>query len=92
MVESFNMPIGKILEIHTETFHPGYRTIEQFEAVRAIVKQNDFESSVGDQYFDPGNSGSTYQGPFVFAWYDKSGHLHGTRIGKRGRILQEAVA
>jgi len=87
------IPIGRNKEKVEEKLHEGFRTIEQFETVRSIVIQKDFNFSCGPEgIFNPFqgcNKRSTYQGPFMFLWYDIQGNFHGVRIGKRGKILRE---
>lgn len=88
--KSFQMPIGAKREIEEVIFYPGFRTEEQFEVVRSIVESSNFDfASCPQGLFTPESADSTYQGPFCFLWYDKSGVLHLTRIGKRGKILRE---
>ncbi len=90
------IPIGRDKVESREELHEGFRTKEQFETVRLIIIREDFDFSCGPKnLFNPfcescgcGKRGK-YQGPFMFMWYDKQGNLHGTRIGKSGKILGE---
>jgi len=85
----FSMPIGNKLESNIETYHPGFRSIEQFETVRSIANRKEFAFSCSQkQMFQP-EKPSTYQGPFMFLWYDKQQQLHGYWIGKKGKILKD---
>ena len=90
----FTVPITNRREPEVLKYE-GYRTIEQFEAVRLIASRPDFDFSVGPRgMFSPMDGGKKckpYTGPFNFAYYDKSNRLHGCWIGKRGKILDEAI-
>ena len=77
--------------ISVEVFYPGFRTVEQFEAVRKIVESPEFDFSCGNNIFLPTTWDAVYQGPFSFLWYDIHEGLHLTRIGKRGKILREVL-
>jgi len=89
--EPFNIRVGIDRVKTQEVFHPGYRTVEQFEVIRGLASRPNLAYFCGGNFFDPGNSGSHYQGPFTALWCDTDDHLHGTRIGKRGRILHEVT-
>lgn len=89
------IPIGRNKEESKEELHEGFRTKEQFETVKSIINQEEFDFSCGPKgLFNPfcecgcSNQGR-YQGPFMFTWYDKQGNLHSAWIGKRGKIIRE---
>lgn len=88
----FIMPTSRNRKGQIQTLHEGFRTVEQFEAVQKITNRDDFDFCCCSFVFDPGNTKITYQGPFTLLWYDKEDRLHGTRIGKRGKILQDVRA
>ena len=88
----FTIPVGINKVPDKVKLFPNFRTIEQFEQVRKIVNKPHFKFSCGRGIFDPESSGSTYQGPFCFLWYDTDEKLHSTKIGKRGKILRETSA
>jgi len=87
--QPFNMPVGNKLRIERVSFYSGFRTEEQFEVVRKIVKDNNFAFSCQENLFTPDEECSKYTGPFCFYWYDKNHVCRLTRIGKRGKILAE---
>jgi hypothetical protein len=62
----------------------GYRTERQFEAVRKIVAQKDFDFSCASKLFQ--REGSQYKGRFSFIYYDKQGKLNFVSIRPNGEI------
>ena len=88
--DAFRVPVGKQQTVQTWRFNPGFRTPKQFQAVREIVNEVDFDFSCSGKLFDPEGS-KNYTGPFVFPWFDKSGKLHYARIGARGNIMYSGI-
>jgi hypothetical protein len=90
--KSFQIPIGYQKRIEEVILHPGFRTVEQFEVVRKLTENENFDFACMPGIFTPESANSTYQGPFCLLWNDKNDLLHLTRIGKRGKILKEITA
>lgn len=86
MQDTFTLAIGSNKVQVVQKLYPGFRTEKQFNTVKSIVLDEEFDYCLCD-IFTPESSKSTYQGPFVFLWYDKKQKLHGVRIGKTGKIL-----
>ena len=83
---SFALPVSNERTLTVETFHPGFRTVAQFETIRAIVARPDFDFSCGDAIFTPDGTCRGYRGPFCFTYYTKDGALHADRIYASGKV------
>jgi hypothetical protein len=83
--------VGSCLSPEIWVFSPGFRTEAQFERVRDIVSSEPFAFSCGSMIFEPEGI-RTYKGPVVFTWYDRTGTLHGTRIGANGSVISDSKA
>lgn len=90
----FSMPIGNKFEHNIESYHPGFRTIAQFETVRKITLRENFHFSTGPKQMFTPEKPTSYKGPFAFLYYDTENKMHCFWILANGtynekRILQK---
>ena len=90
--KSIQIKVGKNHRVETWTCNGKFRTEAQLLAVEAISKRDDFDFTCWDKLFEPEKDTDNYQGPFLFAWYDKLDVLHGTKIAKNGRLMLDVTA
>ena len=85
----FEMKVGNTYKgrdnSNTETYHPGWRTIKQFEYVRSVVASKEFDFSCSS-LFNPESPNDKYQGSFMWNWYDKTGNMHAHWVTATARI------
>lgn len=62
--KSFIMAVTNLRFKESVEYHPGYRTVAQFETVRKIVESEEFDFCCGHD-FVPAERNTTYQGPFI---------------------------
>ncbi len=86
MTQSFVVAHGNDGTQARETLCEGFRTLAQFETVRAIVQSPDFAFACCTAFGS--GEGKKYTGPFAYTYYTKDGRLHTDRIGAKGKFLQ----
>jgi hypothetical protein len=91
MTDSIQVPVSNKYEIETWTHKPPFRTTEQFEAVKNLVAQPEFNFSCNSMVFDDEGSGSKFQKTFTFMWFSKNHTLHCTRISPKGGLRDKTA-
>lgn len=80
-------------DLETWSHYPGYLSVKQFEAVKAIVEDPSFHKACCNpldpwEYTEHGRYQVKYKGPTTFLYYTQNGALNAVRLAQSGRELQ----